>query len=145
MRLDWRHYQPRLCNHKHMTAPKNAILPSQNWGRCPSPAQKFRQHRHLTSSIFGCFESLIFTKFLASQDRSLFSNFFAHLRSSRCLFPFFSRLHLQKLARRARRLPDVPCPTCPTSARRLPDVCPTSPDVCPTFARRLPDVCLLPK
>ena len=35
---------------------------------------------------------------------------------------FFSFHHLQ-LARRARRLPDVPCPTCPTSARRLANVC----------------------
>ena len=51
---------------------------------------------------------------------------------------FFSFHHLQ-LARRARRLPDVPCPTFRARrARRLPDVCPTSarrlPDVCPTFA-----------
>ena len=43
---------------------------------------------------------------------------------------FFSFHHLQ-LARRARRLPDVPCPT---SARRLPDVARRLPDVCPTFA-----------
>ena len=85
------------------------------------------------SSIFGCFESLIFTKFLASQDGSLFFEFFAHLRSRRCFSLFF---HVST----SKNLPDVP-DVCPTfrarRARRLPDVCPTSPDV--------PDVSLSPK
>ena len=130
MRFDWRHFQPRLCNHKHMTAPKNAILPGQNWGLCPSPVQKFRQNRHLIFN-FGCFESLIFTKFLASQDRFLFSNFLPPPLQHVFFGGFF---HVST----SKNLPDVP-DVCPTfRARRLPDVCPTSPDVCPTSARRLP-------
>ena len=97
-----------------MTAPKNAILPGQNWGLCP---KKCSQNCRPTSSNFGCFESLIFTKFWASQDRFLVFQF---LSTSVPLEVIFSSFHHLQLARRARRLPDVPCPT---SARRLPDVC----------------------
>ena len=117
-----------LHHHKHMTAPKNAILPGQNWGFCPSPVLKISPKSHLTSSIFGCFESLIFTNFWHHRTGSFFRIFCPPPFQWRCFFPFFHHLPVPK--------------TCPTSARRsVPDVCPTSPDVpdvCPTSARRLP-------
>ena len=105
-----------------MTAPKNAILPGQNWVFCPSPVQKVSQNCRPTSSNFGCFESLIFTKFLASQDRLLFSIF------SPLFQIFFGSTTFSS--------PDV-CPTF-RARRSVPDVCPTSPDVWPTSARGLP-------
>ena len=101
-----------------MTAPKNASLPGQNWGFCSSPVQTFRQNRRLTASIFGCFESLIFTIFGITRQVPFFE-FFCPPPLQQVFFPFFSRFHLQKLARRARRLPT----SCARSARRLPDVC----------------------
>ena len=120
-----------------MTAPKNAILPGQNWGLCPSPVQKLSQNCRPTSSNFGCFESRIFTKFLVSQDS--FFQFF-HLCSKFFLEVIFSVFTTFSSASH---------PTCPTFARRsvpdVPDVCLTSPDVCLTSARHLPDVCLLAK
>ena len=83
-----------------------------------------------TSSNFGCFESLIFTKFLASQDRFPFFQFFPPLFHGGDFFSVSTTFSS----------PDVP-DVCPTFARRsvpdVPDVCPTLPDVpdvCPTFA-----------
>ena len=105
-----------------MTAPKNAILPGQNWGFCPSPVQKFRQNRHLTSSISGCFGSLISQNFWHHRTGPLFE--FLPTAAPAGVFSLFFTFP-----------PPQTCPTCPTFARRLPDVlCPTLPDVCPTFA-----------
>ena len=113
MRFDWRHFQPRLCNHKHMTAPKNAILPGQNWGFCPFLVQTFRQNQHLTSSNLGCFESLIFHRIFPTQDRFFF---FCpppfHFLFWRWFFPVSTTFSSPDVcptfrARRARRLPDV--------------------------------------
>ena len=121
-----------------MTAPKcNSARPKLR--SLPFSGPKISQKCRPTSSNFGCFESLIFTKFLASQDRFLFFQFF-HLCSMEVIFFQFPPPSARPTCPTfARRLPDVPCPTFRARrARRLPDVCPTSPDVCPTFARRFP-------
>ena len=68
---------------------------------------------------FGCFESQIVTKFLASQDKSLFRILCPPPLQQVFFCPFF-----QVSTSKA-------CPMCLTVARRS---VPDAPDVCPTFA-----------